>query len=39
LGAAIVSIAANPFLLLLAPDLPPSKPNTIDPVSKESASA
>jgi CPA2 family monovalent cation:H+ antiporter-2 len=36
LGAAMISIAVNPFLVRLVPDLPPPKPTKIEPVTKES---
>lgn len=36
LGAAMISIAINPFLIRLVPNLPPVKPAKIEPVSKES---
>lgn len=39
LGAAMVSIAVNPFLIRLVPDLPPVKPAKIEPTSQEAASA
>lgn len=38
LGAAMISIAVNPFLIRLVPDLPPVKLAKIEPGSKESAS-
>jgi CPA2 family monovalent cation:H+ antiporter-2 len=39
LGAAMISIAVNPFLIRLVPDLPPAKPTKIEPTAKETASA
>jgi len=39
LGAAMVSIAVNPFLIRLVPDLPPVRPAKIEPTPKEAASA
>lgn len=38
LSAAMISIAVNPFLIRLVPDLPPVKLAKIEPGSKESAS-
>jgi CPA2 family monovalent cation:H+ antiporter-2 len=39
LGAAMFSIAVNPFLIRLVPDLPPVKPTKIEPTPQETASA
>ncbi|MGD9979281.1 MAG: cation:proton antiporter [Hyphomonadaceae bacterium] len=39
LGAAMISIAVNPFLLRLVPDLPPAKPMKIEPTAKEEAAS
>ncbi|MGQ0533350.1 MAG: cation:proton antiporter [Caulobacteraceae bacterium] len=39
LGAALISIALNPFLLRLVPNLPPVSPAKIEPTPKEAASA
>jgi CPA2 family monovalent cation:H+ antiporter-2 len=39
LAAALISIAVNPFLLRIVPDLPPAKPAKIEPTPKEAASA
>jgi CPA2 family monovalent cation:H+ antiporter-2 len=39
LGAAMISIAVNPFLIRFVPDLPPAKPAKIEPTPKETASA
>jgi CPA2 family monovalent cation:H+ antiporter-2 len=39
LAAAMISIALNPFLIRLVPDLPPVKRSTIEPTSTGAASA